>query len=50
LEKWQMEEEHRQMTCCDLCDEPITFDDEHISERTGKKIPLDIDTYERMAA
>ena len=34
------------MTCCDLCDEPITFYDEHISERTGKKIPLDIDTYE----
>src|SRR5215217_2542364 len=26
---------------CNLCDEPIKFNDEHISERTGKKIPLD---------
>jgi hypothetical protein len=29
---------------CKQCDEPIKFDDEHISERTGKKIPLDLDT------
>jgi hypothetical protein len=29
---------------CKLCDEPIKFDDDHTSERTGKKIPLDIDT------
>lgn len=26
---------------CNLCDEPITFDTEHVSEKTGKKIPLD---------
>jgi hypothetical protein len=31
---------------CRLCGEPIKFDDKHISERTGKKIPLDVDTEE----
>jgi hypothetical protein len=31
---------------CNLCDEPIKFDDDHISERTGKRIPLDLDTDE----
>lgn len=31
---------------CNSCDEPITFDNDHISERTGKKIPLDVDTLE----
>ena len=31
---------------CNLCEEPIKFDDEYISERTGKKIPLDVDTDE----
>jgi hypothetical protein len=31
---------------CNLCDEPIKFDGEHISERSGKRIPLDIDTEE----
>jgi hypothetical protein len=29
---------------CKWCDAEITFDDEHISERTGRKIPLDVDT------
>jgi hypothetical protein len=28
------------------CGQPITFDNKHISQRTGKKIPLDIDTDE----
>jgi hypothetical protein len=31
---------------CNFCNEPIKFDDEHISERTGKKILLDLDTDE----
>ena len=31
---------------CRLCGEPIKFNDKHISERSGKKIPLDIDTEE----
>jgi uncharacterized protein YlaI len=31
---------------CSLCDEPIKFDDDYISEKTGKKIPLDADTDE----
>jgi hypothetical protein len=31
---------------CNLCEEPIKFDDEYISERTGKKIPLDVGTDE----
>jgi hypothetical protein len=26
--------------------QPITFDNKHISQRTGKKIPLDVDTNE----
>jgi hypothetical protein len=39
-----MEGKHAAMTLyCKQCDEPIKFDDEHISERTGKKIPLDMD-------
>ena len=29
-----------------LCGQAIKFDDKHLSERTGKKIPLDIDTEE----
>ena len=33
------------MTLCRYCDEFITFDDWHISI-TGKKIPLDSETYE----
>ena len=38
-----------QMTLyCNLCDEPIKFDDDHISEKTGKRIPLDVDTDEPM--
>jgi len=42
-----MEGKHAVMTLyCNLCDEPIKFDDEHISERTGKKIPLDLETDE----
>jgi hypothetical protein len=31
---------------CSLCNKPITFDNKHISQRTGKKIPLDIETNE----
>jgi len=31
---------------CRQCGQPITFDKKHISQRTGKKIPLDIDTNE----
>jgi hypothetical protein len=31
---------------CRLCQQPIKFDDKHISQRTGKKIPLDIATNE----
>ena len=31
---------------CRLCGEAIKFDDKHISQRTGKKIPLDIETNE----
>jgi hypothetical protein len=31
---------------CRLCGEPIKFDDKRVSERTGKKIPLDIETNE----
>jgi hypothetical protein len=31
---------------CRQCGQPITFDDKHISQRTGKKIPLDVETNE----
>ena len=31
---------------CRLCGGRIKFDDNHISERTGKRIPLDIQTNE----
>jgi hypothetical protein len=31
---------------CRLCGKPIKFDDKWISERTGRKIPLDVDTDE----
>ena len=31
---------------CRLCGERIKFDDKHVSERTGKRIPLDVDTEE----
>jgi hypothetical protein len=31
---------------CKMCEEPIKFDDKHISERTVKKIPLDRKTNE----
>ena len=31
---------------CRLCNQPITFDNKHISQRTGKKIPLDVETNE----
>ena len=31
---------------CKLCGQPITFDNKHISQRTGKKIPLDVETNE----
>jgi hypothetical protein len=29
---------------CRLCGEPIKFSDKHVSQKTGKKIPLDVDT------
>jgi hypothetical protein len=31
---------------CRQCGEPIKFDAKHVSQRTGKKIPLDIETNE----
>jgi hypothetical protein len=31
---------------CRQCQNPIKFDDRHISQRTGKKIPLDVETNE----
>jgi hypothetical protein len=31
---------------CRLCGKPIKFDDKHVSQRTGKKTPLDIDIEE----
>lgn len=31
---------------CRLCQQLITFDNKHISQRTGKKIPLDPNTNE----
>lgn len=31
---------------CRQCGEPITFDNKHASQKTGKKIPLDIETNE----
>jgi hypothetical protein len=31
---------------CRICGERIKFDDKHISQRTGKRIPLDVDTEE----
>jgi hypothetical protein len=31
---------------CRQCGQSIKFDDKHISQRTGKKIPLDVETNE----
>jgi hypothetical protein len=31
---------------CRLCGQPITFDNKHVSQRTGKKIPLDPESNE----
>jgi hypothetical protein len=31
---------------CKYCDEEIVFDDDYVSEYSGKKIPLDAETYE----
>jgi hypothetical protein len=31
---------------CRQCGQPITFDNKHISQITGKKIPLDVATNE----
>ena len=31
---------------CRQCRQSIKFDDKHVSQRTGKKIPLDVDTSE----
>jgi hypothetical protein len=33
-------------TYCRYCDDEITFSEDYVSERTGKKIPLDVDTEE----
>jgi hypothetical protein len=32
---------------CKTCGGPIKFDDKHVSQRTGKKVPLDVETGER---
>ena len=32
------------LLACKLCGKSIKFDDKRVSERTGKKIPLDVDT------
>src|ERR687883_1881980 len=32
---------------CKRCQNPIKFDDRHISQKTGKKIPLDAQTGQR---
>jgi hypothetical protein len=32
------------MANCKLCDHEIIFDDWHVSQKTGKKIPLDVYT------
>ena len=31
---------------CRLCGQPIKFDEKYVSHRTGRKVPLDIDTEE----
>ena len=31
---------------CRICWQPIKFDDKHVSQKTGKKIPLDLETDE----
>ena len=31
---------------CRLCGQAIKFDDKHVSQRTGKRIPLDVETGE----
>jgi hypothetical protein len=31
---------------CRQCQNPIKFDDKHVSQKTGKKIPLDVETNE----
>jgi hypothetical protein len=31
---------------CRQCNQPITFDNKHVSQRSSKKIPLDVDTNE----
>jgi hypothetical protein len=31
---------------CRLCGQPITFNNKHVSQKTGKKIPLDVDAQE----
>jgi hypothetical protein len=31
---------------CRLCGQPIKFSDKRVSQKTGKKIPLDVDTEE----
>jgi hypothetical protein len=33
-------------SACRQCGQPITFDNKHVSQRTGKKIPLAIETNE----
>jgi hypothetical protein len=31
---------------CRQCGQPITFDNKHFSQKTGKKTPLDVETNE----
>jgi hypothetical protein len=35
----------QKMLTCKFCDESIIFDDYHVSQKSGKKIPLDPDNY-----
>jgi hypothetical protein len=34
------------LSSCRLCGKPVKFSDKHVSQRTGRKIPLDIETGE----
>ncbi len=34
------------MLTCKFCDQSITFDNEHVSQKSRKKIPLDLDSKE----
>ena len=40
------EKKSKMSLSCRQCEHPIKFDDNHVSQRTGKKTPLDIETNE----